>query len=73
MDQIFKNSVEFVITLLLIGLMISVSRSEFTAIPQVTAQNTSAGNMTAPMLESARFHLKSADELITRGDTIGST
>ncbi len=72
MDQIFKNSVEFVITLLLIGLMISVSSSEFTAIPQVTAQNTSAGNMTAPMLESARFHLKSADELITRGDTIAA-
>ena len=73
MDQIFKNSVEFVITLVLIGLMILVSNSEFTAIiPQVTAQTPSAENMTAPMLESARFHLKSADELITRGDTIAA-
>jgi hypothetical protein len=28
--------------------------------------------MTTPMLESARFHLKSADELIIRGDTIAA-
>ncbi|HEV2877443.1 MAG TPA: hypothetical protein VGW09_09220, partial [Nitrososphaeraceae archaeon] len=26
-------------------------------------------NMTAPMMESARFHLKAADELLMKGDT----
>ena len=54
--------------------MISVSiRSEFTAaIPQATAQAASAGNMTAPMMESARFHLKVADALIMKGDTIAA-
>jgi hypothetical protein len=58
---------------LLIGIMISVPSSEFTAIiPQAIAQTTSIGNMTTPMLESARFHLKSADELIIRGDTIAA-
>ena len=73
MNQIFKNCFEFAIMVLLIGLMISVSSSEFTAIiPQVTAQAPSAGNMTTPMLESARLHLKSADELIMRGDTIAA-
>ena len=45
--------------------------SEFTAIiPQANAQTPSAGNMTTPMLESARFHLKAADALIMKGDTI---
>jgi hypothetical protein len=50
--------------------MISVSSSsEFTAvIPQAVAQTTSAGNITTPMLESARFHLKAADALLINGD-----
>jgi hypothetical protein len=50
--------------------MISVlSSSEFTAIiPQAIAQSPSAGNMTTPMLESARFHLKAADALLINGD-----
>ena len=54
--------------------MISVLiSSEFTAvIPQATAQAGSAGNMTAPMMESARFHLKAADALIMKGDTIAA-
>jgi hypothetical protein len=73
LDQIFKNCFEFAIIVLLIGLMILVSGNEFIAtIRQVTAQAPSAGNMTTPMLESARFHLKSADELIIRGDTIAA-
>ncbi len=73
MDHIFKNSFEVVIIALLLGPMISVSSSKFTSIiPQVTAQAPSVGNMTTPMLESARFHLKSADELITRGDTMAA-
>ena len=41
-------------------------------IPQAIAQAPSDGNMTAPMLESTRFHLKAADELITKGDTISA-
>jgi hypothetical protein len=74
MTQTFENYSEFVIALLLIGLMISVSSSsEFTAIiPQVTAQTPSNGNMTAPMLESASFHLKAADASIMEGDIIAA-
>ena len=74
MTQTFENYIEFAIAVLLIGIMILVSSSEFTSIiPQVTAQAPSAGNMTTPMLDSARFHLKAADALIMKGDTIGST
>ena len=74
MTRTSENYFEFVIALLLIGLMISVSSSsEFTAIiPQVTAQTPSDGNMTAPMLESASFHLKAADASIMEGDTIAA-
>ncbi|MGH9993827.1 MAG: hypothetical protein ACRD4J_01140, partial [Nitrososphaeraceae archaeon] len=73
MAKTFENYPEFIITVLLIGSMISVSISEFTAvIPQATAQAASAGNMTAPMMESARFHLKAADALIMKGDTIAA-
>lgn len=71
MAKTFANHFKFVITVLLIGIMISVSGSshEFTAIiHQAVAQTTSAGNMTAPMLESARFHLKAADSLLINGD-----
>jgi hypothetical protein len=70
MAQTFENYFKFVITVLLIGIMISVSSSsEFTAvIPQAVAQTTSAGNITTPMLESARFHLKAADALLINGD-----
>ena len=70
MAQIFENHLEFIITVLLMGIMISVSsNSEFTPIiPQAIAQTTSAENMTAPMLESARFHLKAADGLLLDGD-----
>jgi hypothetical protein len=71
MAQTFENYLEFIITVILIGIMISVSSSEFTTIiPQATAQAASAGNMTAPMMESARFHLAAADALIAKGDTI---
>ena len=74
MAQTFENYLELTITVLLIGSVISVSNNEFTAIiPQATAQANSTGNMTAPMMESTRFHLKAADELITKGDTIAST
>ena len=50
--------------------VISVLNSEFTAIIYpATAQTTDTQNMTAPMMESARFHLKAADELLMKGDT----
>jgi hypothetical protein len=73
MTQTFENYLEYIIMVSLIGSMISVSSSEFTAIvPQANAQAASAGNMTAPMMESARFHLKAADALIMKGDTIAA-
>lgn len=58
------------IMVFLICFVISVLNSEFTAIIYpVTAQTTDTQNMTAPMMESARFHLKAADELLTEGNT----
>jgi hypothetical protein len=55
---------------LLMVVMTSVSGSSgFTVvIPQAVAQTNSAENMTTPMLESARFHLKAADRLLLDGD-----
>ena len=35
----------------------------------VLAQTNTDGNMTGPMMDSARFHLRAADELLMRGDT----
>ena len=73
MTRTIGNYFEFVITGLLIGVMISVSNSsEFTAITPQVAQSSSAENMTAPMLESARFHLDAADASITEGDTMAA-
>jgi hypothetical protein len=70
MAQIFGNYFESTIMALLIGSMISVLGSDFTAvIPQAAAQTAIAGNMTTPMMESARLHLKAADELLVKGDT----
>ena len=58
------------IMVFLICLVISALNSEFTAIFYLaTAQTTDTENMTAPMMESARFHLKAADELLMKGDT----
>jgi DNA-binding protein Fis len=58
------------IMVFLICFVISVLNSEFTAIIYpATAQTTDTQNMTAPMMESARFHLKAADELLMKGDT----
>ena len=58
------------IMVFLICFVISVLNSEFTAIIYpATAQTTDTENMTAPMMESARFHLKAADELLMKGDT----
>jgi hypothetical protein len=34
----------------------------------VLAQTNTNVNMTGPMMDSARFHLRAADELLTRGD-----
>lgn len=58
------------IMVFLICFVISVLNSEFTAIFYLaTAQTTDTENMTAPMMESARFHLKAADELLMKGDS----
>jgi len=69
MAQIFESYFEFIVAVLLIGIIISVYAA---IIPQAIAQAPSDGNMTAPMLESTRFHLKAADELISKGDTISA-
>ena len=70
MAQTFINYSKPVIAVLLIGITISVSiSSEFSVIiPKAIAQTTNPGNMTTPMLESARFHLKAADALLINGD-----
>ena len=70
MAQTFENHLELIITVLLMGIIISVSSSsDFTVvIPQAVAQTNSAENMTTPMLESARFHLMAADGLLLNGD-----
>ena len=70
MAQTFINYSKPVIAVILIGITISVSiSSEFSVIiPKAIAQTTNPGNMTTPMLESARFHLKAADALLINGD-----
>ena len=63
---------KYVVTIMvfLICFVISILNSEFTAIIYpATAQTTDTQNLTAPMMESARFHLKAADELLMKGDT----
>jgi DNA-binding protein Fis len=58
------------IMVFLICFVISVLNGKFTSIIYpATAQTTDTENMTAPMMESARFHLKAADELLMKGDT----
>ena len=72
MAQIFESYFEFIVAALLIGIMISVLQQVCRIIPQAIAQAPSDGNMTAPMLESTRSHLKAAHELISKGDTISA-
>ena len=69
MAQKFESYFEF-ITAVLIGITTLVSGTIITS--QATAQAPSTGNMTTPMLESAKFHLKAADELISKGDTMAA-
>jgi hypothetical protein len=38
----------------------------------VLAQTNTNVNMTGPMMDSARFHLRAADELLTKGDTMAA-
>jgi hypothetical protein len=66
----FERYLETVTILLLLGIVISILNSESNAIIYpAAAQTTDTKNMTAPMMESARFHLKAADELLMKGDT----
>ena len=70
MASTFEKYLLVTIMVFLICFVISVLNSEFTAIIYpATAQTTDTENMTAPMMESARFHLKAADELLMKGDT----
>jgi DNA-binding protein Fis len=60
-----------IIVVLVIGFIITVIINGFiaTITYPVSAQTNSVGNMTSTMMESARFHLKTADELLLEGDT----
>jgi hypothetical protein len=58
---------------LLLGVVITteIERDGSVIIRSTLAQTTpaSSGNMTAPMMESASFHLKAADRLLVEGNT----
>jgi hypothetical protein len=53
-------------TLLLVG-MITIAMQGFFNVPPAFAQ--AGENMTSPMIESTRFHLKAADGLLIEGNT----
>ena len=57
---------EIFATLLLAG-MIAIAMDGFFIVPPVFAQ--AGENMTSPMIESTRFHLKAADGLLMEGNT----
>jgi hypothetical protein len=58
---------------LLLGVVITteIDEGELAIIRPTIAQTipTTSGNMTAPMMESASFHLNAADRLLMDGDT----
>ena len=61
-----------VASVLLLGVVITeIERDGLVIIRSTLAQTTpaSSGNMTAPMMESASFHLKAADRLLMEGNT----
>ena len=67
-----QNCQDFEITVVLVmGIVIlMVTNGIIVAIDNpVLAQANTNGNMTGPMMDSASFHLRAADELLTRGDT----
>ena len=53
-------------TLLLAGI-ITIAMEDFLVVPPAIAQ--AGENMTSPMIESTRFHLKAADGLLMEGNT----
>ena len=53
-------------TILLAG-MITIAMEGFLVVPPAFAR--AGENMTSPMIESTRFHLKAADGLLMEGDT----
>ena len=68
MARIFENHLG-IIMVLLMCIVISILSSEFAAaIYPATAQTKGVENMTAPMMESASFHLKAADRLLMEGN-----
>jgi len=59
------------VAVLLIEMIIMVVyEDELGIVHHISAQTNSlaSGNMTAPMMESTRFHLKAADELLMEGN-----
>lgn len=56
---------------LLIGVLITmeIDGDGLVIVQPTLAQTISSGNMTAPMMESASFHLNAADRLLMEGNT----
>jgi hypothetical protein len=72
-----QNSMVYlsITAVLLLGVVVVITTEidggEFVIVRSALAQtaSTSSGNMTAPMMESASFHLRAADRLLTDGNT----
>jgi hypothetical protein len=68
--QNYQDFFEITVVLVMGIIILMVTNGIIVAIDNpVLAQTNTNGNMTGPMMDSARFHLRAADELLTRGDT----
>jgi len=68
--QNYQDFFEITVVLVMGFILSMVTNGIIVAIDNpVLAQTNTNGNMTGPMMDSARFHLRAADELLTRGDT----
>jgi hypothetical protein len=68
--QNYQDFFEITVVLVMGIIILMVTNGIIVAIDNpVLAQTNTNGNMTGPMMDSARFHLRAADELLKRGDT----
>lgn len=68
--QNYQDFFEITVVLVMGIIILMVTNGIIVAIDNpVLAQTNTNGNMTGPMMDSARFHLRAADELLMRGDT----
>ncbi|CAN5383626.1 hypothetical protein BH18THE2_BH18THE2_43790 [soil metagenome] len=71
----FRNPKNYlkITSALVIGIIVTMVTNQFVDISHpISAQTNSSGNMEAPMMESARFHLRAADELLMEGNTVAA-